>query len=85
MKDIISLVRDIFKENNLQLLEINLKLTIRGQIEYCTGQLNRQLSIEEASSLEKYYRKNISSGEYRFLNTSLSITGNNFSITNSRN
>jgi hypothetical protein len=84
MKDIISFVRDIFMQNDLKLLEINLKLTTKGQIEYCTGQLSRQLSIEEAGSLEKYYRKNVSSNEYRFLNTSLSVTGNNFSITNNR-
>lgn len=77
-----SVIVSFFEKKNQKVASISFKLTSRGQIEYFTGELQPGIdNKEESEALEKVYRKKISSTDYRYLNTELSVTGNKFSIT----
>jgi hypothetical protein len=85
MKGIIVEVGQFFsRKYGLTVSQLNFKLTTKRQIEYCTGLLDFPPTREQREAIEKAYRKKLSSTNYAFLNTELSITENKFSIVNLR-
>lgn len=82
-------VVDFFKAYKQTCVSLNVKLTVKGQVQYFTGTLDPGLGNHMYSddrelflkSIEKDWRKRIASSDYRFANTELSVTGKQFSIT----
>lgn len=82
MQNVMSVIVSFFEQKNQKIINLNFKLTSKGQVEYFTGEIHPGIgNKEESEALEKTYRKNVSSTDYRYLNTELSVTGTKFSIT----
>jgi hypothetical protein len=75
-------LKEFFESFNQTMIEFNIKLTIKGQIEYSTGTLSPGNFDKE--KVEKEYRKCLVAKDYRFCNTVLTFENNNKFIITSK-